>query len=89
MAAVTSPTGLKVSGFFQHCVEGKHFLYRVIRLSMDPCFINLLLKSSWAEKLFDIVILQAEREKTADSSLSHLADLQMFSQGEIRNNASL
>ena len=56
---------------------------------MDPQFTNLLLKSSWAEKLFDIVILQAGGEKTANPSLSRLADSQTFSEGEIRRNAGL
>lgn len=71
------------------CGKQKHFLYRLMGLSMGSCFINQLLKSSWAEKRFDRVMLQAGSEESAKASRSHLAASQTFSRGEIRNNAGV
>lgn len=69
------------------CGKEKYFLSRFIRLSTDAHFVNLLWKPDRAEKLFERVIQQTEREKSANSS--HLADLQVFAQGEIRHDAGL
>lgn len=73
-AAVTSFTCFFFSSqCWKYLKISKCFLYRLTRWSMGSHFVNLLLKSNWAEKLFYIVILQAESEKSANSHLSHLS----------------
>lgn len=68
-------------------MEKRNIFFTDVLASTDAGFINLLWKSDWAEKLFETVIQQTEREKS--ENLSHLADLQVFAQGEISNEAGL
>lgn len=80
----------KRSKFFPaQCGKQTHFLTDLLDFLWTLIFTNLLLKSSRAGKVFDMAILQAASERTANSGWSDVADLQTFGEGEIRSNAGL